>query len=136
MIRFELPRNIINHILAHAQSMPENEICGLISQKDQQFKAYKIDNVATDTQHLYAMDPKQQIDAMREIRQNGETLIAIYHSHPDSPAKPSLTDLQQAQYPDVIYLITSLNTKGVLEMQGFKLNNGQFENVETVMQGL
>jgi proteasome lid subunit RPN8/RPN11 len=72
--------------------------------------------------HRYEMDPKQQIDALRHMRDNGEELFAIYHSHPDAPAQPSLVDLMQAAYPDAYYLIVSLNTQGVLEMRGFRVH--------------
>jgi hypothetical protein len=30
-------------------------------------------------------------------------------------------DIEEATYPGVLYLIISLNTKGVLEMRGFRL---------------
>jgi len=70
---------------------------------------------------LFAMDPTQQIAAMRAMREGGEELFAIYHSHPDSPPLPSATDLAQANYPDVLYLIISLQTRGVLELRGFRL---------------
>jgi len=72
---------------------------------------------------LFAMDPTQQITAMRTMRERGETLFAIYHSHPNSPPLPSATDLAQANYPDTLYLIISLQTRGVLEMRGFYLRN-------------
>ena len=56
------------------------------------------------------------------MREQQEELFAIYHSHPTAPAEPSATDLEMANYPDALYLIISLNTKGVLEMRGFRLN--------------
>jgi proteasome lid subunit RPN8/RPN11 len=59
------------------------------------------------------------------MREQGEELFGIYHSHPHSPAEPSDTDLRQAGYPEALYLIVSLNTKGVLEMRGFRLRDGQ-----------
>ena len=67
------------------------------------------------------------------MRENGEELFAIYHSHPHAPATPSATDLQQAAYPTALYLIISLNTKGVLELQGFRLHRQQVTPVELEM---
>ena len=67
------------------------------------------------------MEPKQQVAAMKTMRESGEELFAIYHSHPNAPAIPSARDIEQAAYPDAYYLIISLNTKGVLEMRCFKL---------------
>ena len=67
------------------------------------------------------MNPKEQIAAMRDMRERGEDIFAIYHSHPAAPAFPSAIDLAQANYPETLYLIISLQTRGVLEMQGFVL---------------
>jgi proteasome lid subunit RPN8/RPN11 len=57
----------------------------------------------------YEMDPAELIVALREIRQTGETLIAIFHSHPHGPAEPSATDIQRAYYPEAAHLIVSLS---------------------------
>ena len=78
------------------------------------------------------MDPRDQIDALREMRERGESLFAIYHSHPDSPPAPSETDLKQAGYPEALYLIISLDTKGVLEMRGWRLTP-RWEEVELLV---
>ncbi len=118
-----LPRPLINRLLHHAQTFPGLEICGLIgANEDSPTTCYPIENIADDQSHRFVMDPHEQIDAMRKIRDNHEELFAIYHSHPSSPAQPSTTDLELAEYPDTLQLIISLKTKGVLEMRGFRLN--------------
>lgn len=130
--RAVLPRTIVNQLLTHAQSSPEQEICGLIAARDGvAHKVYRIDNAAEQPQQLFTMVPEQQIDAMREMREAGEDLFAIYHSHPHSPALPSLTDLHEAAYPDALYLIISLDTKGVLQLKGFYLDANR-ENIKDV----
>jgi proteasome lid subunit RPN8/RPN11 len=126
-----ISRNLINELLTHAQRFPEEEVCGLIASKDgSPSRVYPITNVAVERDHLYAMEPQAQIDAMRLMREAGEELFAIYHSHPHAPAEPSLRDLQEAAYPEALYLIISLNTKGVLEMRGFRLRDGAVQSVE------
>lgn len=126
-----IPRNLINELLTHAQHAPEEEVCGLIASRDgSPSRVYPVANVAAERDHLYAMAPQGQIDAMRRMREAGEELFAIYHSHPHAPAEPSLRDLQEAAYPEALYLIISLNTKGVLEMRGFRLCDGAVESVE------
>jgi proteasome lid subunit RPN8/RPN11 len=118
-----LPRNIVNQLLQLAQKSPEEEICGLISRDQRGFKkCYPVVNVADDKKHFFALDPKGQIEAMRVMREHGEELAAIYHSHPDSPPQPSLTDIEQHEYPGVLYLIISLGTKGQPEMRGFHIH--------------
>jgi proteasome lid subunit RPN8/RPN11 len=115
-----LPRAIVNQLLHLAQKSPQEEICGLISRDRNGFKkCYPVANTAGDKKRFFALDPGEQIAAMRIMREHGEDLAAIYHSHPDAPPLPSLDDVKQHEYPDALYLIISLGTKGVLEMRGF-----------------
>lgn len=124
MDTLKLPRPLVNTILAQAQQSPENEICGLIGGRNGNAEhCYPVDNTAFDQARRYQMDPREQIDVMRQMRKSGETLIAIYHSHPHAPALPSETDLAEAEYTDAAYLIVSLNTVGVLEMTAFCIKN-------------
>jgi len=80
------------------------------------------------------VDPANQIDALREMRELGHELFAIYHSHPTSAALPSTTDMAEAGYPEVLYLIISLNTKGVLEMRGFRLQRDHYNEVDLLIE--
>ena len=133
-IELSLPRTVVNQILAHAQQNPEQEICGLISQAaDQSARYMRIDNRAPDTSQRYEMDEKQLIDSLRQIRERGETLLAIVHSHPHSAAQASRIDIDQAQYPDAYYLIISLDTRGVLEMRAYKISNGTASQVKVTI---
>lgn len=127
----ELPRALVNQILHHAQASPELEICGLIGASEGIPRScHPVANAADAPKARFHLDPAGQIDAMRRIRENGEELFAIFHSHPQAPAEPSATDLAEAAYPDALNLIISLNTKGVLEMRGFRI--GQDRSVEEV----
>ena len=126
-----IPRTIVNKLLSEAQKNPEMETCGLVSEKHgSPCNVYPVANVSGDKQQLFEMDPAQQIAAMKSMRDNNESLFAIYHSHPHAPAQPSATDIAQASYPDALYLIISLDTRGVLEMRGFYLRQNDIEAVE------
>ena len=126
-----LPRPLVNELLQHAQGSENFEVCGLISgHENHALRCYRIDNIAADRQHRYQMDPAQQIAAMKTMREHDETLFAIYHSHPGSPAVPSRTDISEAGYPEALYLIISLSTKGVLEMRGFYMSDDDVTEVE------
>ena len=129
-----IPITLVNQLLHHAQRGDKNEICGLISSiDDKPFRSYPISNTADTQQNRYNMDPKEQIDAMRLMRERDETLFAIYHSHPSSPAEPSAIDITEAGYPDALYLIISLKTKGVLEMRGFRIIENMVTEVTLVL---
>jgi [CysO sulfur-carrier protein]-S-L-cysteine hydrolase len=119
----QIPRKLTNQLLHLAQLSPDLEICGLVGSKNGlPSTCYPISNIAEQPQQRFLLDAKQQIAAMTEMRNQGETLFAIYHSHPNAPAEPSIFDLEQSAYPDALYLIISLNIRGVLEMRGFKIN--------------
>ncbi len=130
METLKLDRTLVNQILTQAQATPEREICGLIGGRDGHATTlYPITNVATDPRHRFRMEPREQIDAMRRMRDAGEALVAIYHSHPDAPAAPSATDIEEAGYPEAFHLIVSLDTEGVLQMAAFAIEGERAEAV-------
>ena len=54
--------------------------------------------------------------------------MATYHSHPRSPAEPSQTDINLAQYPDWLYLIVSLEAEPVV--RAWWIRDGRVEEEE------
>lgn len=125
-----LPRLLVNQLLQHAQQQPEREVCGLIgSRNGDPTRFYPIANVAPTPTCLFAMDPAQQIAALRHMREGGEDLFAIYHSHPQSPPVPSRIDIENANYPEALFIIASLQTKGVLELRAYKLRDAAVSEV-------
>ncbi len=122
-IPIDIPRHIVNQILHYAQEIPDREVCGLIGGRNGlPTQCYPVTNVAEHPECRFLLDAREQINAMRLMRERGEDLFAIFHSHPTDTAEPSVTDHQQADYPEALYLIVSLGTKGVLELRGFRLN--------------
>jgi [CysO sulfur-carrier protein]-S-L-cysteine hydrolase len=133
-MEIQIPRKLTNQLLHLAQLSPELEICGLVGGKNAiPHTCYPIENTAEQPQQRFLLDAKQQIAAMADMRNQGEELFAIYHSHPKTPAEPSVYDLEAAAYPDALYLIISLNTKGVLEMRGFKIHEQKAHEVTLAM---
>jgi proteasome lid subunit RPN8/RPN11 len=119
-----IPRTLVNRLLYAAQQAASAEICGLIGARAGiPGHCYPVANIAAEPASRYEMDPKGQIDALRLMRERGEELFAIYHSHPSSPAVPSAIDRDAASYPDALYLIVSLVTKGVLDLRGYYIRD-------------
>jgi proteasome lid subunit RPN8/RPN11 len=57
----------------------------------------------------YEAAPEDLFAAQRQMRELGERLIAIYHSHPGSTdPSPSATDVRLAYYPTAVYFIVGL----------------------------
>lgn len=130
-----IPRTLANRLLTLAQHSPEAEICGLISiSEDKKYCVYPVDNIAANTDAVFEMEPQQQINAFREMREQQQTLFAIFHSHPHSEAVPSKKDLNDAAYTDALNIIISLSTQGVLDMRGYYYRENQVEAVDLVVE--
>ncbi len=130
----QLSRKLTSQLLHLAQISPDAEICGLVSRKNNvPVQCYPIENIAEQPQNRFTLDPKQQIAAMKQMRENGEELFAIYHSHPTAPACPSTLDLEAATYPEALHFIISLNTKGILELRAFHIANQRATEVRVTL---
>jgi proteasome lid subunit RPN8/RPN11 len=125
------PRRLADQILQHALSSPELEVCGLVAGNNgQPLRVIPVRNVSDRPRRRFVMDPAEQIDAQRGMRELGEELFAIYHSHPRGPAYPSPTDLEQAAYPQALCLIVSLDNPDAAQLLGFRLKDGRYRQVE------
>lgn len=101
----------LESIFACAKEAAPFECCGLIggSAEGLAKNIYSLRNVATDKSVSYEAAPEDLFSAQRQMRERGEELLAIYHSHPRSaePA-PSETDVRLAYYPQAVYFIIGL----------------------------
>jgi len=80
-------------------------------------------NTRTDSpQNRYNIDPRDQVRIQREGRDRGEDIIGYYHSHPDHPARWSLTDLADAHWPGISYVITSVEKGKAAITNSFELS--------------
>ena len=106
-----LNRQQLDQIIKHARAMQPHECCGLIGgvAEARVQSVYKLENVAGDPLVTYEAAPEDLFIAQRQMRERGEQLLGIYHSHPRSAEPtPSLTDVRLAYYPAAIYLIIGL----------------------------
>lgn len=130
----KLSRKLTSELLHLAQISPDAEICGLISSKNNEpIHCYPIENSATESQNRFLLNEKQHISAVKKMRENGEELFAIYHSHPTAPACPSALDLEMATAENVLHFIISLNTKGILELRAFKIEKQNATEVKITL---
>ena len=124
-----IPKGIYDELLAHAREDAPNECCGLIGGTDgRAATVYRAVN-AEASPLRYNLDPQDQFRIMSEMDEAGEELVAIYHSHTQSPAYPSQTDINLAAYPDAIYLIVSL-APGEEPLRGFNIVDGEVSEAE------
>lgn len=101
----------LQQIIEHAREAAPNECCGLIGGTDEKVATtiYRTRNTALDPLVTYEAAPEDLFAAQRQMRERGEQLIAIYHSHPRAAnPEPSTTDVRLAYYPSAVYLIVGL----------------------------
>ncbi len=130
----KIPQTIIDEMLTHAREGYPNEVCGLMAGKNGLvstiFRTTNIDESSIS----YMIEPAEQFRAFKAMRAEGLELMAIYHSHPTSPAYPSQTDVRLAYYAEAAYLIASLQNVGAPVIKGFRILDGKIteERLEVI----
>ena len=92
-------------MLAHVQHCLPAEACGLLGGR-----AGRCQVVLPVTNRLhspirYQMDPQEQVNAFYWLDDHNLDLLAIFHSHPTGPDRPSPTDLAEFAYPGTLTVI-------------------------------
>ncbi len=96
-----------NAMVEYALREMPNECCGvLLGQKKTIRRVVPMRN-SPPFPDSYFMDPDQQNAVFSEMEKRRETLMGIYHSHPDGPVHPPGVDLQLAFYPGVFEFYNS-----------------------------
>ncbi len=129
----------LNEIFANAREADPAECCGLVGGTvDGNAKSiYFLRNVAADKTVSYEAAPEDLFAAQRKMRERGETLLGIYHSHPRSAEpEPSATDVRLAFYPQAIYFIIGLAGSQPV-MRAFRISerDERWEQVEYGIAG-
>jgi [CysO sulfur-carrier protein]-S-L-cysteine hydrolase len=122
-------------MVSHAREDLPNECCGLIGGVDGKAQTVYRARNAFASPFSYRVDPQDQYRIIeKEMRDRGEELIAIYHSHTKSPAYPSQTDLNEAaSWPEQAYLIVSLQDRDSPEVKAFWLRDNEIAEAELVI---
>ena len=85
-------------------------------------------NIDHSPEH-FSFDPAEQFKVLREARKEGLEIIANYHSHPATPARPSVEDIRLAFDPQISYVIVSLSSD-IPVVKSFLIRNGVVEKEE------
>ena len=125
----QIPVQIIDELFDHArQGLPE-EVCGYLAGTDSQVvEHFRLTNIDHSNEH-FSFDPKEQFQVVREARKAGLEILANYHSHPETPARPSLEDIRLAYDPNISYVIVSLAAE-IPDIKAFRIKNGEVKKEE------
>mgnify|MGYP002854605391 CR=1 FL=1 len=119
-----------DRIYEHALSEAPDEACGLIAGYDDESgvrhieKVYICTNVDHTNEH-FTIDPREQLSVIKDIRANGLKPLGNWHSHPETPARPSEEDKRLANDKEASYLILSLADEGNPVLNGFHVEGEQ-----------
>ena len=115
-----------DEILKHSLATIPNEACGLIGGRIEGLnkiveKVYILENVDNSNEH-FSMNPKEQFAAIKDMRNNGLVMLGNFHSHPESPSRPSEEDKRLAYDKELSYFILSLMEIEKPVLKSFKID--------------
>lgn len=117
-------------LVAHAREEAPNECCGYARMTDGRVdEVFRGENLRRSP-YGYEIDGKSLL-AANELDDDGFG-VAMYHSHPRSPAEPSQTDINLAYYPHWRYLIVSL--AGEPTVRAWWIRDGRVEEDDVVVE--
>lgn len=106
----------------------------MIAARDGRFTAHFRARNEFESPMRFQIDSTDQIRITNEIESRGEEIGAIFHSHPNSEARPSQTDVNLARWwPGVIWVICSLETDEPV-IRAFSIDGSAVEEVELVVE--
>jgi desampylase len=118
--------SILAAILNHARQTSEAECCGLLAGSGGAISnSFPAKNVSSQPAKSYAIDPKEIVRRMREMRAAGLEFLGIYHSHPNGENVPSPRDIELAYYSEEAYFIVSPLPDAPQPVRAFTIREGR-----------
>jgi proteasome lid subunit RPN8/RPN11 len=131
-----IDRAIRDAIVAHARRDHPDEACGVVAGpvgSDQPARFVPMLNAAMSTT-FYEFDSTDLLRLYREMDDNDEEPVVIYHSHTATEAYPSRTDISLAQEPGAHYVLVSTrdgaDQSGDVDFRSFRIVDGQVTEEE------
>ena len=116
-------------ILSHARTNLPEEACGLIAgtiEEDGETRhieqVYLLENTDHSNEH-FNISPKDQLDAIKDMRSKNLKPLGNWHSHPESPSRPSEEDKRLFFDSTARYLILSLQDNENPVLNAFIVKN-------------
>lgn len=123
-----ISRAIVDAIMQQSRDEYPDECCGVILGPVGQDKAvrHKVMVNAAHSPTFYEFDPKDLLALYREVDDNDEEIVVIYHSHTETEAFPSRTDIAYAGEPGAHYVLVSTREQiaPATEFRSFRIIDG------------
>ncbi|MCC8144840.1 MAG: M67 family metallopeptidase [Tannerellaceae bacterium] len=119
----KITANVLKQVIEQAKAELPDESCGyLLGKAGAITEHFRMTNIDHSPEH-FSFDPQEQFAAIRYARTNGLEIIANWHSHPVTPARPSEEDIRLAFDPQIHYFILSLAEKEPV-LNAYRIING------------
>ncbi len=128
----------LDAVIEHARACKPEEACGILAGSSKGTalivsRVFAMEN-AEHSNTTYIMDSQEQFRVFDEMEREGLEPVAIFHSHPHSPAFPSTRDIELAFYPDSAYLIVSLMNDEP-DCHAFRIADERVREIEIIVEG-
>ena len=127
-MQITIKKGDFDRMYEHALSVRPEEACGLIAGRDDGVrvieKVYILTNIDHTNEH-FTIDPREQLAAIKDMRANGLKPLGNWHSHPESPSRPSEEDKRLANDSKASYLILSLMEEDKPVLNAFHVEGEQ-----------
>jgi proteasome lid subunit RPN8/RPN11 len=124
----EISRAFVDAIVEQSRREYPDECCGVILGPVGSDKALRLKPMinAAHSPTFYEFDPKDLLALYREIDDNDEEIVVIYHSHTETEARPSRTDIAYAGEPGAHYVLVSTREEiaPAIEFRSFRIIEG------------
>ena len=123
-------------MLAHARDEAPNECCGLVlGTADFAERAVRCRNLLQSPTR-FLLDPADHLAALKATRGSTQSVVGVYHSHPQTAPVLSETDRLEAAYPEYVHLIVSPSADPAHgEIRAYSFDRGNFFPLELVPVG-
>jgi proteasome lid subunit RPN8/RPN11 len=123
-----ISRAIVDQILQQSRNEYPDEACGVIlgpHGADTPTRLKPMINSA-HSPTFYEFDPKDLLALYREVDDNDEEIVVIYHSHTETEAYPSRTDIAYAGEPGAHYVLVSIREEiaPATEFRSYRIIDG------------
>lgn len=127
----EIRQDLVDAMVAHARADHPDEACGVIAGRigsDRPERFIPMVNAARSPT-FYEFDSMDLLRLYREMDDNDEVPVVIYHSHTATEAYPSRTDVSYASEPEAHYVLVSTRETGAqdgpYELRSFRIVEGE-----------
>lgn len=104
----KIKQSVRDAMIRLAKAESPIEACGYLAGIDGEARLLiPMTNVDHSPEH-FSFAPEEQFNALKQARNAGLRLNAVFHSHPATPARMSAEDIRLAHDPDMVYIIVSL----------------------------